>query len=59
MATRYALHVSINRLDGTTVEEKDNELRTKIKLLDAITSSLRKHESFASSFAINIVVDRS
>ena len=56
---RYKLEVTIHKLDGTTVEEKDNEPRTKIKLLDAITSSLRRHENFAGSFAINIVVDRS
>jgi hypothetical protein len=56
---KYTLEVVIHRLDGTIAEEKDDEPRSKIKLLDAITSSLRKHESFASSFAINIVVDRS
>jgi hypothetical protein len=56
---RYTLEVTVHRLDGTTAEEKDNEPRSKIKLLDAITSSLRRHENFAGSFAINIVVDRS
>jgi hypothetical protein len=58
MATRYALHVSINRLDGTTVEEKDNELRTKIKLLDAIAHELQKHEDFASSVIFTVVANR-
>jgi hypothetical protein len=56
---RYKLEVVIHKLDGTVVEEKDDEPRSKIKLLDAITSSLRRNENFAGSFAINIVVDRS
>jgi hypothetical protein len=55
---RYALHVLINRLDGTTMEEKDNELRTQGKLLDAIAHELRKHEDFTSSFVITVVADR-
>jgi hypothetical protein len=56
---RYKLEVTIHKLDGTTVEEKDDEPRSKIKLLDMVASALRRHESFAGSFAINIVVDRS
>ena len=54
---RYALQVIINRLDGTTMEEKDNVLRTQGKL-DAIAHELRKHEDFASSFVITVVANR-
>jgi hypothetical protein len=56
---RYKLEVTIYRLDGTTVEEKDDEPRTKIKLLDGITSALRRHEHFASTLTFHVVVDRS
>jgi hypothetical protein len=56
---KYTLAMTIHRLDGTTVEEKDNEPRSKIKLLDAITSALRRHENFAGSLIVSIVVDRS
>jgi hypothetical protein len=56
---RYKLETVVHRLDGTTVGEKDDEPRSKIKLLDMIASALRRHENFAGSFAINIVVDRS
>jgi hypothetical protein len=61
---RYALHVIVKKLDGTTEithptgEEKDNKLLTQGKLLDAIAHELRKHEDFASSFAITVVADR-
>jgi hypothetical protein len=55
---RYKLEVVIHKLDGTTVEEKDNEPRSKIKLLDAITSSLRRHESFAGTLTFTVTVDR-
>jgi hypothetical protein len=55
---RYKLEVTIYRLDGTIAEEKDNEPRSKIKLLDAITSSLRRHESFAGTLTFTVTVDR-
>ena len=55
---RYALQVTVNNLDGTTLEEKANELRTKDKLSDAIYHVLQKHEDFASSFVITIVIER-
>jgi hypothetical protein len=55
---RYALQVIVHKLDGTTMEEKDNVLRTQGKLLDAIAHELRKHEDFASSFVITVVANR-
>jgi hypothetical protein len=54
---RYALQVTVNNLDGTTVEEKADKL-TQDKLLDAIFHELREHEDFASSFVITVVVER-
>jgi hypothetical protein len=55
---RYTLQVTINRLDGTETEEKSDALPTKDKLSDAIYHVLQKHEDFASSFLITVVVDR-
>jgi hypothetical protein len=54
----YSLQVIINRLDGTIVVERDNVLRSKIKLLDAIAELLQKHESFMGSAVITVTVER-
>jgi hypothetical protein len=55
---RYKLATTIHRLDGTTVEEKDDEPRSKLKLLDTITHTLRRHESFAATLTFTVTIDR-
>jgi hypothetical protein len=54
---RYALQVTINNLDGTTMEEKADDL-TQDELLDGIAHELQEHEGFASSFVITVVPKR-
>jgi hypothetical protein len=54
---RYALQVTVNRLDGTT-EEKDGVLQTRAETLYAIAQVLR-NDDFVNSFLFNVIVDRS
>jgi hypothetical protein len=50
--------VRINRLDGTTLEEKASELPTPDQLLDAIAHVLQEHEAFAASIILSVVPNR-